>query len=138
MGYAIIEDGKTLLDSGVLSTKPKNTIEVRLRTLWDGLEVIMQKRQFEAVAIEDAKFTRGVISAIALGQARGVAIMLASLNDLPVFLCPPMTIRKLVTGRGDTKKPEVQKAMKEHFRLSGKLDPDVADAIAVALAYFLS
>lgn len=97
-------------------------------------ELIVEYRPDE-VAIERVFMARNPDSALKLGQARGAAICAAVLRDLPVHEYSPMQIKNAVVGRGAAEKAQVQHMVAVLLGLSGKLQADAADAMAVAITH---
>lgn len=97
-------------------------------------ELIVEYRPDE-VAIERVFMARNPDSALKLGQARGAAICAAVLRDLPVHEYSPMQIKNAVVGRGAAEKAQVQHMVGVLLGLSGKLQADAADAMAVAITH---
>ena len=71
-------------------------------------------------------------SALKLGQARGAAIV--ALN-MPVAEYSARQVKKSVVGHGAAGKEQVQFMVQRLLNLTGGLQPDAADALAVALCH---
>lgn len=76
-----------------------------------------------------------VSSALKLGQARGVAIVAATLNGLNIAEYTARQVKKTVVGNGAADKAQVQHMMKVLLKLSGLPQVDAADALAVAICH---
>ncbi len=70
-----------------------------------------------------------------LGQARGVAIVAATLHGLEIAEYTPRQVKKTVVGNGAADKAQVQHMMQALLKLSGLPQSDAADALAVAVCH---
>ncbi|MDP2954717.1 MAG: crossover junction endodeoxyribonuclease RuvC [Chloroflexota bacterium] len=138
MGYGILEgdQGKLqVLDVGVLSTEAGKPPARRLAFLYQGLSEIIQRHQPSEVAVETF-VGRNLRSALAVGQARGVALLAAAHGGLPVFEYTPMQVKQVVVGYGRGDKQQVQEMLKLQLGLTYLPQPDdAADALAVAFCH---
>src|SRR6185295_1186827 len=80
--------------------------------------------------------SRNAKTAIAVGQARGVALLACGLAGVPVFGYKPMEVKQAVAGFGAADKAQVQKMVKLLLGLSEIPKPDdTADALAIAITH---
>jgi crossover junction endodeoxyribonuclease RuvC len=107
----------------------------RLRILLDGLAEIMERFQPQEVAIERVFMARNPDSALKLGQARGAAMCAAVLRDLPIHEYAAKEIKLAVVGTGGAQKAQIQHMIGLILNLSGGLQADAADALAVAITH---
>src|SRR5260370_35546488 len=92
MGYGVIEEtGGTLqaIDFGALLTTKAETLPQRLLRLHRGLQELLVRHRPNAVAVETLFFNRNERTALAVGQARGVALLAPCEAGLPVFEYSP-------------------------------------------------
>ena len=108
---------------------------LRLKLLLDGLGEIIEKYRPDEVAIEKVFMARNPDSALKLGQARGAAMCAAVLRDLPVHEYAAKEIKLAVVGKGSAEKGQIQHMVAVMLNLSGKLQADAADALAVAITH---
>jgi crossover junction endodeoxyribonuclease RuvC len=88
------------------------------------------------VAIEDVFFAANAKSALKLGQVRGVALLAAACEGLPVAEYAPLRIKQSVVGYGLAKKEQVQFMVQRLLNLAELPQPaDAADALAVAICH---
>lgn len=136
-GYGIIEYEKNrsrMLDYGVVSTKPKVPFEIRLLTIFQELESLIQRYSPDVMAIEELFFSRNTTTAIGAAQARGVAILSAAKAGLPVYEYTPMQVKLAVTGYGRADKNQVSQMVKTILCLEKiPSKDDASDALAVAI-----
>ena len=107
----------------------------RLRRLFDGLTALIVEYRPDEVAIEKVFMARNPDSALKLGQARGAAIGAVVLRDLDVSEYAASEIKLAVVGRGGADKVQVQHMVGLMLGLTGKLQADAADALAVAITH---
>lgn len=108
---------------------------LRLKAIFAGLDALIAEFQPQEVAIERVFLAKNPDSALKLGQARGAAICAAVNRDIAVFEYSPMQIKSAVVGRGVAEKTQVQHMVGVLLELSGKLQADAADALAVAITH---
>src|ERR1035437_7490668 len=92
MGYGIVEerDGDLHgLGHGALLTAAGEPLPVRLLALYTGLQDLIAVHQPSVMAIEALFFNRNVRTALAVGHARGVALLAAAQAELPVVEYTP-------------------------------------------------
>ena len=108
---------------------------LRLKVLLDELDGIITQYQPQEVAIAKVFMARNQDSALKLGQARGAAMCAAVLKDLPIHEYAAKEIKLAVVGKGNADKVQVQHMMGIMLNISGKIQADAADALAVAITH---
>ncbi len=108
---------------------------LRLKLLLDGLGEIIEKYRPDEVAIEKVFMARNPDSALKLGQARGAAMCAAVMRDLPVHEYAAKEIKLATVGKGSADKAQVQHMIGVMLNLTGKIQADAADALAVAITH---
>ena len=108
---------------------------LRLKRLVDQLGAIIDQWKPDEVSIEKVFMARNPDSALKLGQARGAAICAAVMRDLPVHEYAASEIKLAVVGKGGADTVLVQHMVGVMLALSGKLQADAADALAVAITH---
>lgn len=106
----------------------------RLRLIFDGLQALIGEHRPAEVAVERVFVNRNVESALKLGQARGAALC-AVPKGLPVFEYAPRAIKLAVVGSGAAEKAQVSHMVATLLRLTQRIGPDAADALAVAVCH---
>ena len=139
-GYAVIEyHGKSvkLKEAGVLTTNGKDPLEIRLNTISESLEEILNEFQPDSMVVEKlySHFNHPQ-TAVVMGHARGIILKCAAGHCIPVISYASTRIKKSVTGNGRASKSQVQRSVTSILKLDEVPEPpDVADAIAVALCH---
>ena len=138
MGYGLIEDnnhGFTTIDYGCLSTSSKQATPDRLRTLYWALIDLIERHQPSEAAVEFF-VARNLGTALAVGQARGVAILAAANKGLAVYEYTPLEVKQNITGYGHGGKRQIQEMVRIQLGLHSVPQPDdAADALAVAICH---
>lgn len=104
----------------------------RLRQIFLGVQEIMQSYQPHEAAIEQVFMQDNPNSALKLGQARGAAIVAF---DIPFAEYSAREVKKSVVGHGGADKEQVQFMVKRLLNLTGNVQADAADALAIALCH---
>ncbi len=139
MGYGLVRsDGRTLqaVDYVVLTTGKDEPAAERLRRLYLGLGEIVARHEPDAVAVEELFFNTNARTAIAVGQARGIALLAAAQAGVRVFEYTPLQVKGAVVGYGKASKEQVQTMTTTLLGLRAIPRPDdAADALAVAICH---
>ena len=137
-GWGVIEaSGNRLrhIAHGTVKTQPSAPLAERLLALHDGLSAVIVAHHCGAAAIEEVFVNANPQSTLKLGQARGVVMLAAARDGLPVTEYATRLVKKAIVGVGSADKRQVQ-AMVERLlpgvRVAGA---DAADALAVAIAH---
>ena len=136
-GYGFVESrGSNLIAHkyGAITTSPKAKMEDRLLKIFDGLNEMIKEFKPDVMGIEQLFFNRNVDTAIPVGQARGVIMLAAAKNNLPIIERTPLQVKQSVTGYGKADKEQVIYMVTKILNLPKPPKPDdVADALAVAI-----
>lgn len=137
-GYGVIGTGQgAVVEAGVIRINSKQSMESRLRELFDGITEVIESLNPDSMAIEDlySHYERPK-TAIIMGHARGVIILAAQLCGLQVESYAATKIKSVITGNGRASKAQMQMAVCRQLQLSQVPEPpDVADALAIALCH---
>ena len=139
-GYGVVElcsDDRLLCHCcGAIKLSPKQSMAVRLGTIFREIGSIIQAQNPDNVAIEDVFYALNVKSALKLGQVRGVAMLAAASAGLSVSEYSPLSIKSAVTGYGRAEKQQVQQMVTRLLNLGQVPEPpDAADALAIAICH---
>ncbi len=139
MGYALLEEGDngvTVLAWGVLTAAPRLSIGERLHHLYEQTLELAKQYTPDELAVEEPFVSVNVRTAMAVGQAQGIALMAAAARGIPATRYSPLQVKEAVTGYGAASKEQVQRAVQMHLGLdSAPMPEDAADALAVALCH---
>lgn len=141
-GYGLVKkDGNDLkaVDYGVLRTDSKAKTPERLKKIYIGYTKLIKKYDPHAVAVEELFYNKNAKSVIAVGQARGAALLAAGMLDKEIYEYTPPQVKQAVVGYGRATKLQVQKMIKMILGLKELPKPDdAADALAIATCHINS
>jgi crossover junction endodeoxyribonuclease RuvC len=133
----IVSEGSRLsfVAHGVVTPDPKLSLAQRLGEIFEGLRTQIEFHRPDEVAVEETFVNTNARSALALGQARGAAMVAAAMARLPVGEYPPATIKKAVVGSGQADKTQIAYMVKRLLPACEGASADAADALAVAICH---
>ncbi|MCX7977238.1 MAG: crossover junction endodeoxyribonuclease RuvC, partial [Bellilinea sp.] len=121
------------------TTPPNMVLAQRLLLLHEELKKIIQLHRPESAAVEKLFFQKNVTTAIAVGQARGVALLTMAENHIVVSEYTPLEVKQAVAGYGSADKKQVQYMVKALLNMEEMPYPDdAADALAIAICHLHS
>ncbi|MFA9429236.1 crossover junction endodeoxyribonuclease RuvC [Egicoccus sp. AB-alg2] len=126
----------TVVHHECVRTSPDLPLERRLLAVQEAIEAVVARHRPDAVAVERVLFSSNVRSAMATGQAAGVALAAAARAGLAVTAYSPNEVKQTVAGTGAADKDAVGRLVAAQLGLAEVPRPaDVADALAVALTH---
>ncbi|NDA82847.1 MAG: crossover junction endodeoxyribonuclease RuvC [Actinobacteria bacterium] len=126
----------SLVDLGVIRTPKESDLAARLLELDNELTLWIKRAKPDVIAIERVFSQLNVKTAMATGQAAGVAILLAAKSGLPIALHTPSEVKAAVTGSGRADKRQVATMVKRILSLQEMPKPvDTTDALALAICH---
>lgn len=138
-GYSILDyigNKFQLIDYGVVRTPAHTDLEKRLLTIYEELEILMNHHKPDAMAVEELFFNTNATTALSVGQARGVILLLGAQRGIDVASYTPLQVKQSVVGYGRAEKRQVQEMVKIILNMTKIPTPDdAADAIAVAICH---
>jgi crossover junction endodeoxyribonuclease RuvC len=142
-GYGVVETDDSgrqprlvMNAMGAIRLSKTKTLPVRLEQVFRELSTELERWKPDAVAIEEVFYSVNAKSALKLGQVRGVALLAAATQGLPVAEYAPLKIKSSVVGYGLAKKEQVQFMVARLLELTEVPQPaDAADALAVAICH---
>lgn len=135
-GYGVVSrhGGRlTVVESGVLIPRARPMAE-RLAFILEGLGEVIARTAPAEVSIEQIFAGISPRSALALGQARGVAMAVAARAGLPVFEYQPSEVKLAFTGSGRAGKAQMMQTAHALLGVAAELS-DEADAVALAVCH---
>jgi crossover junction endodeoxyribonuclease RuvC len=137
-GWGLIEaQGNRLshIANGELKTKTAEPLPSRLADLAVQIEALLAAHNPDAAAVEEVFANKNPQSTLKLGQARGVALMLAARSGLAVGEYAARLVKKAVVGNGNAEKVQVHAMVARLLPGVTIAGPDAADALAVAITH---
>jgi len=141
-GYGIIcknkEDGKVkAIKYGTIATQKEISLAERLFIIFQEINQLINNYHPYALVVEEIFFNKNSKTAISVGEARGVILLNAAMQSIPVFEYTPLQVKQSVVGYGRAKKEQVIYMVETILNLQKKtlISDDVADALAVAICH---
>ena len=138
-GYGVIDDHGTAMsyvECGVLTAPATGAMEARLGEIARGLREVIDELAPEIVAVEDVfSHAQNPRSALALAQARGMALAVIGLAGLRVASYAPAVVKKAVAGSGAAGKEQIARMVQALIGLRSLPRADATDALAIAITH---
>jgi crossover junction endodeoxyribonuclease RuvC len=120
---------------GVIVTDNTESMAARLAMLHQALVEIIQHHTPQAAAVEETFSNKNPLSSLKLGHARGVALTVPALYNVPVYEYAANRIKKAIVGAGHADKAQVAYMVQRLLPTAGAVQADAADALAVAICH---
>ena len=141
-GYGIVHERDGRLRAtchGWWQTAARERLELRLLTIFTGVQGLIREHAPDAVALEESYVGADARIALSVGQARGAVLVAASSVGVACAEYPPASVKQAVCGYGRAEKEQVAKMVKAILGLSELPKPShAADALAVAICHALA
>jgi crossover junction endodeoxyribonuclease RuvC len=142
VGFGVIRTEKnniTPVSYGAIRTSAEKQSPQRLLEIYTGVNELFVKYVPSAVAVEKLFFNKNVTNAMSVSEARGVIVLAAGQNHIPVFEYTPNEVKQAITGSGRADKKQMQEMIKRLLNLSEIPRPDdAADGLSIALCHINS
>ena len=143
------EYGIELIGYGNIFTDKDKPMPDRLWKLSRELDDLIKKYQPDAIAVEMLFFGANLKTAIAVGQARGIVLMVSAKHRVSITEYAGLSVKLMVAGSGKADKEQVHDGVRRFLGVDGKrrkklklnwvgghLD-DATDALAIAICHVL-
>lgn len=135
-GIVISEGSKlSFVACGCIESDGTLSLGQRLRQLHEGLNKVLTAHRPHEAAVEETFINRDPQSALKLGQARGIALVVPALAGLDVAEYAANLVKKTVVGVGHADKKQVQAMIRVLLPKAETSSADAADALAVAICH---
>ena len=146
LGYGLVEKNGNqikVVDHGTIELYHKEyknipvdeTTPSRLKEIHLRLSEVIQQYRPQVVAVEKVFFAKNAISALKLGQARGVVLLTAAIHDLEIYEYSVTEVKSMITGHGRADKEQVAKMLNLMLGARDFATADASDALALAVAH---
>jgi crossover junction endodeoxyribonuclease RuvC len=126
----------TMVGVGVIQTDPDAALDQRLLQLEQELRGWIEKYRPDVIAVERVFSQLNVRTAMATGQAAGIALLLAAQSGIPVVMHTPTQVKAAVTGSGRADKKQIAQMVAKLLHLTEIPKPvDSTDALALAICH---
>jgi len=137
-GWGVVERvGPRLryIAAGTIDPRKTDDLSLRLCEIYEALTIVIREHAPTTMAVEDvfhAKFAR---SALKLGHARGVALLVGAQAGLEISAYPPALVKRSIAGRGAADKHQVARIVGAVLGLRELPNLDATDALAIAITH---
>lgn len=135
-GWGIIEvNGNRLqyVADGFIPTDAKMPIEKRLDIIFRTLCEVIDLYKPQEAAIEKTFLNQNPESSLKLSMARGVVVLAAGHNKIPLFEFEPNKVKKALVGVGHADKKQIETMIKILLPGCQPQNNDSSDALAMAI-----
>ena len=141
-GYGIVhESGGRLkaIDHGWWSTPAGERLELRLKTIFEGVAALIAEHAPDAVALEESFVGVDARTALSVGQARGAVLVAAASYGIECAEYAPSRVKQAVCGYGRAEKAQVKQMVMAILGLrKAPSSHHASDALAVAICHALA
>ena len=124
---------------GWWQTAPGERPELRLRTIFEHVQELLEEHVPDAVALEESFVGADARIALSVGQARGAVLVAAASAGVECTEYAPARVKQAVCGYGRAEKPQMQRMVRSILALETLPTPNhAADALAVAICHALA
>lgn len=139
VGWGVIEYNNNhfkALDFGAVTTQAHTPLSERLEIIYNSFNEIVARNKPDVMSIEKLFYNSNQKTVIDVAQARGVLMLAAEQNKIPVFEYTPLQVKQSVVGYGRAEKKQVQEMIRRMLCLDKVPKPDdTADALAMAICH---
>lgn len=126
----------SMVGVGVIRTSAELPLELRLLELETQILQWVAEFQPDVIAVERVFSQLNVKTAMATGQAAGVALLIAARAGLPVVMHTPTEVKAAITGSGRADKKQIAQMVQRLLKLDEIPKPvDSTDALALAICH---
>jgi crossover junction endodeoxyribonuclease RuvC len=122
----------------VWTTPPGTRIDVRLKTIFDGVAALIAEHEPDAVVLEESFVGADARIALSVGQARGAVLVACAVVGVACAEYAPARVKQTVCGYGRADKEQVARMVKMLLGSRERISNHASDALAVALCHVLA
>jgi len=137
-GWGIIEVNGNALSfkgCGLIKTDASTSVPERLCELDDGISSIINQYEPDEAAVEETFMNNNPSSALKLGAARGVLMLVPARMGLTVAEYAANVVKKSIVGKGHADKKQIEMMIAALMPAAPKMSADEADALAIAITH---
>lgn len=139
MGYAVLDTGReppAIIACDLIPTPKNGSAPQRLVAIADEIDRLIRTHKPTALALERLYFNKNARTAMAVSEARGIALLCGARAGLEIAEYAPSEVKLAVAGSGSADKKQITKMLSLVLRLERPITQDnVADAVAIALTH---
>jgi len=138
-GFGVVESSNNnleVIDFGIIKTNSKDSLSKRLKTIYCDVKEVIERYKPSIMSIEDIFYGKNVKSALLLGHARSVPMVVSANYNMPLYEFSSRRIKQSITGNGNATKEQVQFMVQKILLMDELPKPlDASDALAAAICY---
>lgn len=137
LGWGVVREESgvvSLVECGVVRPKGKD-FSARMGNLFVELSKVIEKFQPDEAAVETVFTHKNIMSALKLGQARGVALAACAGQGVLVADYEPTAIKKALVGTGRAEKSQVSFMVSRILGVKEDWAVDAGDALGCAICH---
>ena len=124
------------IDCGIISTPAGMRVERRLFLIHQALTDIIKRYTPNEMSVEELFYQNNQKTVINVAQARGVILLTAEENSIPISEYTPLQVKQAIVGYGRAEKKQVMEMTRIFLHLDRVVKPDdAADALALAICH---
>jgi crossover junction endodeoxyribonuclease RuvC len=139
VGYGVLQFERnkfTTITYGAINTPAHTPVVERLSTIYDNMQILINKYKPDDLAIEEIFFNTNQKTVISVSESRGIILLAAYQKGLSINEYTPLQVKQSVVGYGRAEKIQVQTMVKNILKLDKIPKPDdAADAVAIAICH---
>jgi crossover junction endodeoxyribonuclease RuvC len=120
---------------GLWRTPASQPLELRLRTIFEGVAGLVAEHEPDALALEESYVGADARIALSVGQARGVVLLAGALAGVACAEYAPARVKQSVCGYGRADKEQVHRMISMILGLEEPMSDHASDALAVAICH---
>lgn len=140
-GYGIVHESDGRLRAvchGLWRTSPRQRVELRLRTIYEGVAALVEEHEPDALALEESYVGADARIALSVGQARGAVLLAGVLAGVDCAEYAPARVKQAVCGYGRADKGQVERMVRRVLGVQEPMSNHASDALAVAICHALA
>ena len=139
VGWAVVDEGLTVLGCGSIETPAGSRLDDRLLEIHQALRDVIAGFHPDDAAIERLFFSRNTTTAMDVAKAIGVIMLTLRQAGLSHGEYTPVQVKQAITGYGRASKEQIQTMISRICKINAcSLKDDVADAISIAVCHSLN
>ena len=139
IGFGVINAERqknTLIQYGTITTPAGIPLASRLLQISNDMEELIHLFQPDEMAIEELFFSTNITTGISVAHGRGVILLAAEKQGVPIFEYTPIQVKQAVAGYGKADKKQVMLMTQRLLHMNRIPRPDdAADALAIAICH---
>ena len=139
VGYGVVEchsGNFRCLEYGCITTEAHQLLEHRLSEIYTGMRELIVRHRPDCMSIEELFFNKNATTAVDVAQARGVILLAADQEHLPIYEYTPLQVKSAIVGYGRAEMQQVMYMVRQYLHMKETPRPDdAADAIAIAICH---